>query len=509
MMNQYKTLCLLIGVALLGASPIEAKAKNVVLIVADDLGFQQGCYGDTMAQTPAIDRLAQEGVRFTNSYCTSSSCSASRSVILTGLYNHATGHYGHSHSWFHFSTYESVRSLPLLMKEAGYRTVHVGKYHLAPKQVYHFDNYLSEEDPKKFNRNRNTVKMANAVGDWIGESSKKPFFVYYCPYDPHHGPPKKRKRDPFDNINEKPNPYKPTKRTTYDPKKVECPWWLNDEPRSRFEYAEYYQAVNRVDQGVGRLVKILKEKGLYEDTIIIFTSDNGPPFPGAKTTLYQPGSNVPMIIRAPGTKRIGEVTESVTSHVNIVPTILDYCGITPGKGYALKPVEAGEEPDDSKKVAYMNHGKSMMPVLNAEPKEGWDEAFLSHSFHQLDWYNPMRSLRQGKFKYYYNINHLLPQPFVLKYFDAKGYQGKGKEFSQVIGGKPIQVFIKRSRHELYNLDKDPMELNNLINNPEYGAVLSKMKDRTRELQRETSDPWVNQWGGEEKMKVMQEFMDRD
>ncbi len=100
---------------------------NVVLIVADDLGYQLGCYGDKVARTPNLDRLAADGTRFTRAYCTTASCSASRSVLMTGLYNHAIGHYGHSHGYSHFSTYESVRSLPVLLAEAGYRSCLIGK----------------------------------------------------------------------------------------------------------------------------------------------------------------------------------------------------------------------------------------------------------------------------------------------------------------------------------------------------------------------------------------------
>lgn len=110
-------------------------AKNVVVIVADDLGWQLGCYGDKQAMTPNIDKLAAEGVRFTRAYCTTASCSASRSVLMTGLFNHATGHFGHAHADNHFSTYDSVRTLPVMMTEAGYRTCSIGKYHRARGDV--------------------------------------------------------------------------------------------------------------------------------------------------------------------------------------------------------------------------------------------------------------------------------------------------------------------------------------------------------------------------------------
>ena len=109
------------------AEAADAQQRNVVVFVADDQGFQAGCYGDKVIQTPNLDRLAAAGTRFTRAACTTASCSASRSVLMTGLYNHATGHYGHAHGYNHFSTYETVQSLPMILADAGYRTCSIGK----------------------------------------------------------------------------------------------------------------------------------------------------------------------------------------------------------------------------------------------------------------------------------------------------------------------------------------------------------------------------------------------
>jgi len=110
---------------------------NIILIVSDDHGRGDlGCYGNTNIATPNLDYLASQGLRFDNAYCTTSSCSASRSVILTGLYNHANGQFGHQHHFHHFRTFETVRSLPVLLSDAGYETVRIGKYHVGPEEIY-------------------------------------------------------------------------------------------------------------------------------------------------------------------------------------------------------------------------------------------------------------------------------------------------------------------------------------------------------------------------------------
>ena len=118
--------------------PID-KRPNIVLIVADDHGREAvGCYGNSAIRTPHIDQLAADGTRFTNAFCTSASCSPSRSVLLTGVHNHANGMYGLEHQIHHFSSFDSVRSLPVLLEQAGYRTARIGKLHVAPESVYHF-----------------------------------------------------------------------------------------------------------------------------------------------------------------------------------------------------------------------------------------------------------------------------------------------------------------------------------------------------------------------------------
>ena len=209
---------------------IKAKpaAKNVVVIVADDLGWQLGCYGDKQAKTPNIDKLAAEGVRFTRAYCTTASCSASRSVLMTGLFNHATGHYGHAHGDGHFSTYDSVRTLPVLMTEAGYRTCSIGKYHLAPAATYHFETYRNDG----IQGSRNSVRMAENAKAWIAEKDDRPFVLYWCSTDPH------RAAQGFAN-SPKDDFYPGVTPTRFKADEMRVPSWLPNAPEVRQEWAEF------------------------------------------------------------------------------------------------------------------------------------------------------------------------------------------------------------------------------------------------------------------------------
>ena len=162
-------------------APLHAAPRNVVVIVADDLGRQLGCCGDSAARTPNIDALADDGTRFDFAFCTTSSCSPSRSVILTGLQNHANGQYGLQHATHNFTTRPHVKSLPVLLGQHGYRTCSIGKVHVQPEELYKFDRYANDG----IAGGRHTVRMAENAEKFIREDDSRPFFIYFCPTDPH------------------------------------------------------------------------------------------------------------------------------------------------------------------------------------------------------------------------------------------------------------------------------------------------------------------------------------
>src|SRR5262249_32813209 len=277
-----------------------------------------GCYGNKVIRTPNLDGLAKNGVRFANGYATVASCSPSRASLYTGLYTHQSGQYGLQHAPHAQQTHAWVMSLPRLLRLAGYYTGIIGKVHVGPTTVYPWDAEIS----KGLGGNRDVVAMANAPRTFITQSGKRPFFLVYGFADPH------RAAKGFGNQAFAQDP----KEVRYDPKDVVLPTHLPDQPEVREELAEYYQSVSRMDRGVGLLLEVLREMGHLEDTLIIFVSDNGIPFPGAKTTLYAAGVHLPLIVACPGQPK-GRTSQAMASWIDVAPTVLDW---TKTKGPAYK-----------------------------------------------------------------------------------------------------------------------------------------------------------------------------
>lgn len=475
-----------------------AGQHNVVLIVADDLGLQLGCYGDGQAKTPSLDRLAAEGTRFTHAYCTTASCSASRSVILTGLFNHANGQYGHAHADGHFSAFDSVRSLPMILAESGYRTASVGKFHVAPESVFHFGQYLNGGTQGA----RNGVRMAENARQFIAAEGDKPFFLYFCTSDPHRG------GKGFGNEASYPG----TTPVKFDPEKMVIPAWLPAFPESRAEWADYLESVARMDEGVGALMKVLDETGRAADTLVIFVSDNGPPFPGAKTTLYEPGARLPLVVRRPGQKK-GVACDALVNWTDLTPTILDWAGVKnvsgqfrkievgsggPATGAAGDPApkppaetKPGKQP--ASPPEYKFHGRSFLGILDQEHPAGWDEIYLSHQFHELTMYYPMRAIVTRRHKLIFNIAHPLPFPFASDLYASKTWQAVLASNAAQYGARRTEQYLQRPRFELYDLSADLDEVKNLAGDPKQAETLKELQGKLQRFQQSTADPWATKW----------------
>ncbi len=477
---------------------IHAAPRNVVLIVTDDQSLDAGCYGNSILQTPNLDAIARDGTRFTHAFCTTASCSASRSVILTGLHNHANGQYGHQHNYHKFNSYANIASLPVYLEAAGYRTGRCGKYHVAPESVYRFQQTIP-------GNSRSPVAMADNCEEFVRQDDTRPFFLYFCTSDPH------RSGSTADELPQKPNRfgnpgpgkkgYPGIKEVVYDPKDVTVPGFLPDTPTCRAEIAQYYQSISRIDQGLGRLVQVLKDAGQWDETMLIYISDHGIAMPGAKTTLYEGGMRSPCIVRNPYKKKRGVVTDAMISWVDLTPTILDFAGVMDkAKGIVKQPIVARiEKPQPGTQTTRVTqrgqfHGRSFLSTLDQEHPQGWDEVHASHTFHEIQMYYPMRVVRGRKYKLIWNIAYPLPFPFASDLWAAPTWQAQYRlGLDAPYGAKTVGNYIQRPEFELYDIQSDPHEGNNLADNLRYAELLENMKKKLQQFQRDTNDPWILKW----------------
>jgi N-sulfoglucosamine sulfohydrolase len=444
--------------------------KNVLLLISDDHGIDQlGCYGNETIQTPNLDLMAENGIRFTNAFSVAASCSASRGSILSGLYTHQNGQFGHQHNWHHFSYHAWVKSLPALLKNNGYQTGVVGKLHVAPESQLPFDFVVPGSEIMK---NRDVKTMADKAGEFFNRDKNKPFFLLVGYSDPHRSPTGKSGKRNVEKFSGFANQYdypgiEPVK---YDSADVHVPDFLPDEPEVREELADQYESISRMDKGIGMVIDHLKKSGRYDDTLIIYISDNGIPFPGAKTTIYDSGIRMPMIVCSPTLNKNNFVNQSMISFVDLVPTILDWT-TTEGPEYELP-------------------GKSFMSILDKEKPSGWDEVYQSHTFHEITMYYPMRAVRTRKFHYIHNLFPELEYPFATDLFISKTWQGILKRKSKMMGKRKVSSYLKRPAEELYDIENDPVESKNLASDPAYKDVLEDMRKKLKAMQEKTDDPWL-------------------
>ncbi len=433
--------------------------KNVLLLIADDWSPLAGCYGSPVIQTPHVDTLAHGATRFSNAYCTSPSCAASRANILTGHYSHTHGQYGHSHSIHNFHTAETMPSIPCQLGEAGFATGIIGKLHVQPQSVYPWTHDLQKVPGSP----RNVSQMASMATEFFADIGDRPFYLHMGFTDPH--------RD-FGNQRE----YEGVEETRYSADEVPVPDFLPDHPAVRTELADYYQSISRLDFGFGLAIKALHDAGRAHDTMIIVMSDHGMPFPGAKASSFDSGHHCPLLIARPGAAEVE--CDALVNWSNIAPTIFDWCGVQ-------SPVGLPEQ--------------SMLPILDQPHPQGWDETFTSHTFHEVTNYYPYRALRSRKYKYVRNLYPELTRPLPSDLWASPTWQAVIGERLEMMGKRPTHGFLHQQAEALFDVEADPVEANNLIDEPSLQGVAERMRSKVRQFRMATQDPWVlaSQHAGEE------------
>lgn len=431
--------------------------RNVVLMISDNQNRDDcGCYGNPVIKTPRIDALAREGVRFADAFATTASCGPSRAVIYSGLQTHSNGQYGHGHGIHTYRLSPHVQTVFRLLGDNGYETALLGKRHTTPDEAY----------PFTFEKNvsgRDITGITRLAREFIEQSGDKPFFLAIGYSDPH---PTSRQRPGWSVLER----FQVTDLVGYSPGDVIVPRYLHDQPEVREGLTGYYEQITQMDHGVGQVLDVIRESGKEDETLVIFTSDHGSSEPGAMGNHYEPGIQVPFVVRCPGIGAAGSTNKALVTLADITPTVLDWTG--------------------TKTPAHGLHGKSILPVLDDPDGGGFDEVVLTHVCHEVTMYYPMRTIRNRRYKLIWNVNWRSEYPLPIDTLQRATWQESLRRGDGKIGKRTIDRFLFRDQIELYDLENDPDELKNLADDEKHHDVRRKLTEKMLSWLRETNDPWL-------------------
>ncbi|KAF4124854.1 N-sulfoglucosamine sulfohydrolase [Geosmithia morbida] len=464
--------------------------KNILHLIADDLGKCLGCYGAKGVKTPNIDALARGSVVFDNAFTSTASCSPSRTVMYTGLHPHETGQYGLLGGNTHFQCFDHIQSGVRLFNFLGYRTGIIGKVHVGPPDVFPWQTREESET-------RNvawTAERAEAFFQGANESTQ-PFYLTVGYVDPHRDI---WTRGEFGN---KENCDGNFIASDFQPSNVEIPSWLTDLEETRTEYVEYYKAIERFDYGIGLVLDALNRQGLVESTLVVLCSDNGPPFINSKTTLYDAGVRLPFLVRKPGSSKPGIHNPNMISYIDILPTFLDWAGAPLDCAAPAKTEGDQVYTRETRPPAHPRRvGRSFLSIIDRAdilPDTQWEQRVHgSHTVHEIANYWPTRFVRDRRFKYHRNIAWRLDFPFASDLYASRVLEGIRRNPERTtdgdvkVGQRSLKNYIKRPAEELFDLEKDPDELVNLAGEAEYKDKLLSMRKDMELWQDETKDPWL-------------------
>ena len=432
----------LVAACLLGSIGMASAGQpNLLLILADDCTYNDlPLYGGENAHTPNIDRLASEGLVFNRAYVSQAICQPSRSALYTGLYPWRNGA-----AYNHSASKKGLQSMPQRLRPLGYRVGIAGKVHVTPQSVFPFEDVPGFDD----NCVRNPTRPHDVAGiKAFMEKQDQPFCLVVCLTEPHV-------------------PWVMGDASAYPVDQLKLPANMADTPLTRRDFASYLAEITYMDNQVGDILKVLEESGQVDNTVVMFSSEQGSQFPGCKWTLWDTGLHTALIARWPGRITAGRRTDAMVQYVDVVPTFIEL---------------AGGKVDDG---AF--DGSSFVNVLAGKVDRHREFAYGIHNNIPEGTAYPSRTVFDGTYRY---IRNLTPDEiYIQKYL--MGYDGvaqlRNQYWAQWIfdawenekTGSLVKRYMKRPAEELYRTDLDPFELNNLADDPAYAgevARLSKVLD---------------------------------
>lgn len=403
---------------------------DIFLIHGHDFGDWLSCYPHAGVRTPHIQEFADQAVVFDNAFATAPLCTPARSSIFTGLLPHQNGLLGLAHAGWHYR--DGVRTLPEMLGEVGYRTALLGLQHEDVDA-----RTLGYEEVHGLGFLPRGLEVARLTQRWLTarDADDRPVLAVIGLWEAHR-------------------PWPPEDYTPADPAAVEVPPYLPDNAGTRRDLAAFYGALEQMDEAFGHILRAIDANSRGRETLVLLTTDHGIAFPRAKSTLYDSGVKVSLVVRPPASWGAAPARcAAMTSHLDIVPTLLDAAG-------AAAPADLP--------------GRSIRELLASEPAEDERVLYLEKTYH--DGFDPMRAVRAADAKL---IRNYLVGPPQLP-LDI--------ELSETRRAMPSEPFPDRPREELYDLRADPHELRNVIVNAEYAPVRQRLAELLDTHLIETDDP---------------------
>jgi len=423
----------------------EFQRPNIVIILADDMtGSDIGAYGNKDVHTPHLDRLAKEGMRFTNAFTGTAMCSPSRQQLLTGLYPARSGATANAST-----VIDGTKSMASFFKEAGYRVALNGKTHFGPAPSFPFQFLDVKEQWKRYPPRELDF---TETGEFLRSDSSDPFLLIVSSENPHW-------------------PWTGGNQSAFDPDKIRVPDYLVDTAETRSALAKYYSEITLLDDEAGHVLSMLEETGHHEDTIVIFTSEHGAMFPHAKWTLYDPGIRTALLVKWPGRVEEGIVSSAMVHYVDILPTLLDVIG----QDYSAID------------------GRSFLAVLNEGQSHHRKFVFGIHTTngikHAVDNY-PIRSIRSNRYKLILNLNSTSAFRNNVVVENRGGYYDSWKLIDSPTAKRKYNHYQIRPAVELYDIVEDPAEQDNLAGIESVDAIQKDLTQRLRQWMSSQNDSGI-------------------
>ena len=420
------------------------RRPNILFIVSEDNSEHLGCYGEHRVQTPHLDTLATSGVRYTCAYVPYSVCSPSRAAFLTGLYTRQTGQIGLA--THRFSMYRDFKTIPAYFQQAGYYTGFLGKTHVNPESLV--EDYIDHRAIKDSNF-RKTISIEKYAEEAYvvmknAAASKKPFLLIINYADAHRSFVGKSKNGfPTAMVEQEIAPF---------------PWIGSDTPHLREELRDYFNCMNRLDEGVGMVLDKLDETGNRDNTLVIYISDHGADFPRGKGSIYENGTRIPMIVNYPKTFPRGKVESGMVSTIDILPTLLRAARLpVPDAlpGFALQDIDSGK----------------------VSPRE-YIHTFTTGSSPNLLYMQ--FGIRDDRYKLVYNPDRAINLLAVSRYRN-----------SRLPEDQEVTSFLHPPEYELFDLQKDPHEWKNLADSADHKEIQTRLLKAMQDFQHQIKDPFAS------------------